>query len=87
MDEGPDRSRFRRLPPRVRPTGTEHDVTPPPAAPEVKYTSPFSPAGNVQAYEQLADYMTTEPRRSVRRIVALAIIGAGLLMVVLIQVF
>lgn len=71
----------------MRPTGTEHDVTPPPAAPEVKYTSPFSPAGNVQAYEQLTDYMTTEPRRSVRRIVALAIIGAGLLMVVLIQVF
>jgi hypothetical protein len=86
MDEEPSRSRFRRLPPRVRPTGSEQDVTPPQPVPEVKYTSPLSPAGGVQAYEQLADYMTTAPRRSWRRTVALVVVGLGLLAVVLYRV-
>jgi hypothetical protein len=79
VDERPDGNRYRRLPPRVRPTGTEQDVSPPQPVSEVKYVSALSPAGGVQAYEQLADYMTTAPRRSGRRIVALAILGLGLL--------
>ena len=85
VDEEPDRSRFRRLPPRVRPSGSEQDVSPPQPVSEVKYTSSLSPAGGVQAYEQLADYMTTAPRRSWRRTVALVVVGLGLLAAVLYQ--
>jgi hypothetical protein len=86
MDEEPGADKYRRLPPRVRPTGTEQDVSPPAPTAEVKYVSHLSPAGGVQAYEQLAEYMTTAPRRSGRRIAALVIVGLALLAVVLVQI-
>jgi hypothetical protein len=83
VDEQSGASRYRQLPPRVRPTGTEQDVSPPPPSPEVKYVSGLSPAGGVQAYEQLADYMTTAPRTSWRRTSVLIILGLGLLALML----
>lgn len=86
VDDETDGSPYRRLPPRVRPTGTEHDVSTPAPVSEVKYVSGLSPAGGVQAYEQLADFLTTAPRRSGRRIAVLVILGLGFLALALYQV-
>ncbi|HET6530257.1 MAG TPA: hypothetical protein VFH03_06515 [Actinoplanes sp.] len=86
MDDETAGSRYRRLPPRVRPSGTGHDVSTPVPVPEVKYVSPLSPAGRVEAYEQLADHLVTTPRGSVRRIVAVVVLGLGLLALLLYQV-
>ncbi|MDI6098855.1 hypothetical protein QLQ12_09610 [Actinoplanes sp. NEAU-A12] len=86
MDDEADGSRYRRLPPRVPPTGTEHDVSPPSPMSEVKYVSGLSPAGSVQAYEQLAEYVTTTPRGSWRRAAILVVLGLGLLTLALRQV-
>lgn len=85
VDEETDAGQYRRLPPRVRPTGTEHDVTPPAPVSEVKYVSSLSPAGTVAAYQQVADYLITAPRRSGRRIAVLAVIGLGLIAIALLQ--
>ncbi|MEJ3748560.1 hypothetical protein WEI85_35425 [Actinomycetes bacterium KLBMP 9797] len=75
MDEGSGGNRFRRLPPRVRPTGTEQDVSGPPPTREVKPVSALSPAGGVQAYEQVADYLAGAPRASWRRTALLVVLG------------
>lgn len=79
MDEGSRGHRFRRLPPRVRPTGSEHDVSDPPPTPEVAPVSALSPAGEVQAYEQVAGYLVSAPRASWRRIVVLVVLGLNAL--------
>lgn len=68
VGEDRDKGRFRRLPSRVRPTGTEHDVTPPAPAPETKYGSPLTQEGTIQGYSAIADYLTSTPRNSPRRV-------------------
>ena len=79
VDGEPGGNPYRRLPPRVRPTGSEQDVSPPPPLPEVKETVSFTPAGQVRAYEQLAEAATSAPRRSWPRAVVLAILGLNVL--------
>jgi hypothetical protein len=64
-----------RLPPRIRPTGTSHDVTPPAPATEVKYVSSISPAGEMQAYEQAATFLTGTARGRRLRTGLLIILG------------
>ena len=82
-NDGADSSQYRRLPPRVPPTNTESDVSPPAPATETKYVHSLSPAGSVQAYEQITDYMTTTARGGRLRTAILVILGLVFLAVVL----
>jgi hypothetical protein len=68
VGEDRDKGRFRRLPPHVRPTGTEHDVTPPAPAPEATYANPLIPEGGIAGYAAIAEYLTSTPRNSPRRV-------------------
>jgi hypothetical protein len=74
-----DTGRFRRLPPRVRPTGTEHDVTPPAPAPEAAYANPLTPEGGIDGYAAIAEYLTSTPRNSPRRVMLRVIYGVSTL--------
>ncbi|GAA4735873.1 hypothetical protein [Phytohabitans rumicis] len=76
-DDERDGNPYRRLPPRIRPTGSEQDVTPPQAVPEVRSTNPFSPAGQVEAYGQMADFAIRTPKRDWRRTLLLAVLALG----------
>ncbi|GLI01309.1 hypothetical protein Pa4123_65850 [Phytohabitans aurantiacus] len=79
VGDDPDRERYRRLPPRVHPTGTEHDVTPPSPPPEDKYSNPLTFEGGIQGYSAIADYLTTTPRNSPRRVMLRVIFGVSTL--------
>lgn len=79
MGEDPDRERYRRLPPRVRPTGTEHDVTPPAPPPEDRYANPLTTEGGIKGYSVIADYLTSTPRNSPRRVMLRVIFGGSAL--------
>jgi hypothetical protein len=86
VDDETDGGQYRRLPPRIRPTGTEHDVSTPAPSREVKYVNGLSPLGGVQAAEQVADYLTSTPRGSWRRTALLVALGLWLLAFALYQV-
>jgi hypothetical protein len=86
VDDETEGSQYRRLPPRIRPTGTEHDVSPPAPVREVREVNGLSPAGGVEAAEQVADYLTSTPRGSWRRTALLVVLGVGILAFALYQV-
>lgn len=86
VDDATEGSQYRRLPPRIRPTGTEHDVSTPAPVREVRYVNGLSPAGGVEAAERVADYLTSTPRGSWRRTALLVALGLGLLGFALYQV-
>lgn len=85
VDDETDGSQYRRLPLRVPPASTGYDVSTPAPVSEVKYVSGLSPAGSVEGYKQLADYLTSTPRASGRRTAVLVILGLGLLALALSQ--
>ncbi|MEV1142892.1 hypothetical protein [Micromonospora sp. NPDC049799] len=68
--------RFRKLPPRIEPTYATEDVSNRPPTPEVRETSPWSPAGEVSGYERLTDGILHAPYAQARtRRVALVTVG------------
>ena len=80
-------NRFRKLPPRIHPRYETQPVSDPPLSPEVQPTNWLTPAGQVAAYEQLADAVTRPTRRRWRRGVvvvwAVAALALGLVAAVM----
>jgi hypothetical protein len=72
-------NRFRKLPPRIQPVYETEPVSDPPPLPEVRETSWLSPAGQVAAYEQLAEAVSRPAQRGWRRGVVVAWAAAVLL--------